>query len=74
MLSIGRGLAHAKHINNTYMSRFIMNSNNENSRLQELKAFLFLTVVLAPVIAIMLVGGYGFSVWISQMIFGPPGS
>lgn len=50
-------------------------SNEKNvSRGSELKAFLFLTVILAPIVAITLVGGYGFSVWISQMIFGPPGS
>jgi nitrate reductase NapE len=35
--------------------------------------FLFLTVVLAPVLAVATVGGYGFVVWMLQMIFGPPG-
>jgi nitrate reductase NapE len=35
--------------------------------------FLFLTVVLAPVLAIAVVGGYGFIVWMLQMIYGPPG-
>ena len=35
--------------------------------------FLFLTVVLAPVLAVAVVGGYGFVVWILQMIYGPPG-
>ena len=33
------------------------------TRGQELRAFLFLTVVLAPVLAVMVVGGYGFLVW-----------
>jgi nitrate reductase NapE len=42
-------------------------------RRRELLAFLFLTVVLAPVLAVAIVGGYGFLVWISQMIYGPPG-
>ena len=42
-------------------------------RRRELLAFLFLTVVLAPVLAVAVVGGYGFLVWISQMIYGPPG-
>jgi len=41
---------------------------------QELSAFLFLTVILAPILAVALVGGYGFTVWISQIIGGPPGS
>ena len=39
----------------------------------ELRAFLFLTVVLFPLLSVLLVSGYGFAVWIWQMIFGPPG-
>lgn len=39
---------------------------------KELKVFLFLTVVVAPVMAVMIVGGYGLMVWIYQMIAGPP--
>jgi nitrate reductase NapE len=45
----------------------------KESRGRELVMFLFLTVVLAPVLAVAAVGGYGFVVWILQMIFGPPG-
>jgi periplasmic nitrate reductase NapE len=44
-----------------------------SERRRELLAFLFLTVVLAPVLAVAIVGGYGFLIWISQMIYGPPG-
>ncbi len=43
------------------------------SRRRELAVFLFLTVVLAPVLAVATVGGYGFVVWMLQMIYGPPG-
>ncbi len=43
------------------------------TRTRELRAFLFLTVVLAPALTIALVGGYGFAVWILQLIAGPPG-
>ncbi len=43
------------------------------SKSDELKTFLFLTVVVAPVAAVVGVGGYGFAVWMSQIIFGPPG-
>jgi nitrate reductase NapE len=39
---------------------------------KELMVFLFLTVVVAPVMAVMIVGGYGLMVWIYQMIAGPP--
>ena len=38
----------------------------------ELKAFLFLTVVMAPVIAGLTIAGYGFLVWFYQMMAGPP--
>jgi periplasmic nitrate reductase NapE len=38
----------------------------------ELKAFLFLTVVMAPVIAGVVIGTYGLAVWIYQMFAGPP--
>jgi periplasmic nitrate reductase NapE len=39
---------------------------------QELRAFLFLTVITAPILAVMLVGGYGFIVWMTQLLSGPP--
>jgi periplasmic nitrate reductase NapE len=45
----------------------------KGSRGRELAMFLFLTVVLAPVLAVAAVGGYGFVVWMLQMIYGPPG-
>jgi nitrate reductase NapE len=41
---------------------------------QELRSFLFLSVVMAPVLAVAIVGGYGFLVWMVQMVAGPPGS
>ncbi len=41
---------------------------------EELKTFLLITVVLAPVLAVLIVSGFGFSIWISQLIFGPPGT
>lgn len=40
---------------------------------RELLSFLFLTVVLAPVLAVIIVGGYGLLVWLYQMLAGPPG-
>ena len=45
----------------------------KQKRQDELKLFLFLTVILAPIFSIMLIGSWGLVVWISQMIFGPPG-
>ena len=43
-------------------------------RRRELLVFLFLTVVLAPTLAVAIVGGYGFMVWMYQLFAGPPGS
>ena len=40
---------------------------------RELMLFLFLTVVLFPLLSVALVGGLGFVIWIYQMIMGPPG-
>lgn len=51
----------------------IPNDSGTNKK-DELKAFLFLTVILAPALAVAIVGSYGFSVWISQILTGPPGS
>jgi periplasmic nitrate reductase NapE len=45
----------------------------EADKKREWRAILLLGVILAPVLSIAIVGGYGFVVWISQMILGPPG-
>ena len=44
------------------------------TKAQELRSFLFLSVVMAPVLAVAIVGGYGFLVWMYQLFAGPPGS
>ena len=44
------------------------------TKAQELRSFLFLSVVTAPVLAVVLVSGYGFIVWMFQLVAGPPGS
>ena len=51
-----------------------MEGEEKFSKAQELRSFLFLSVVMAPVLAVIFVSGYGFVVWMSQLIFGPPGS
>jgi nitrate reductase NapE len=42
------------------------------TRAQELRSFLFLTVVMAPAITFLAVAGYGFLVWMGQLVAGPP--
>ena len=39
---------------------------------QELRSFLLLTIVMAPVLTAMIIAGYGFFVWMLQVIAGPP--
>lgn len=43
------------------------------TKAEEVKSFLFLTAVLAPFLAVMIVAGYGFLVWMYQVFAGPPG-
>jgi periplasmic nitrate reductase NapE len=42
-------------------------------RRMEVYAFLIVTAVLMPGLAIATVGGYGLTVWIYQIFTGPPG-
>ena len=43
------------------------------TRREELVAFVILAVLIWPILAVGIVGGYGFLVWMYQIIFGPPG-
>lgn len=49
-----------------------MNEEIKGQKKKEQHAFLFLTVVLAPMLAVVIVGGYGLLVWLYQMFAGPP--
>jgi periplasmic nitrate reductase NapE len=42
------------------------------SRSRETRVFLFLTIVMAPLMAIALVGSYGLLIWLYQLFLGPP--
>jgi nitrate reductase NapE len=39
----------------------------------ELIVFAIIAAFIWPVVAVGVVGGYGFLVWMSQLILGPPG-
>lgn len=43
------------------------------SRREELVAFIVLAIIIWPILAVGVVGGYGFLVWMFQLIYGPPG-
>jgi periplasmic nitrate reductase NapE len=40
---------------------------------REAWVFAFLAFVVWPFIAVAVVGGYGFIVWVTQILTGPPG-
>ena len=48
-------------------------STRSSRRRMEIFAFLFLTAVLMPALAIATVGSYGLADWIYQIVAGPPG-
>ena len=39
---------------------------------RELAVFIFLTFILAPLLAVAIVATFGFSVWMYQLFAGPP--
>jgi nitrate reductase NapE len=43
------------------------------TRREEMLVFLTLAVLIWPVIAVGVVGGLGFLIWMWQLVFGPPG-
>ena len=51
-----------------------MEGRQTYTKAQELRSFLLLAVVMAPVLAGIIVTGYGFLVWMYQLVAGPPGS
>ncbi|WP_432470127.1 periplasmic nitrate reductase, NapE protein [Amphritea sp. HPY] len=48
-------------------------TDEKPSLFQESKAFLLITAVLLPLLTVTLIAGYGFTVWFSQLLLGPPG-
>jgi nitrate reductase NapE len=42
------------------------------TKADERRAFVLLAVVLFPVLSVAIVGGYGFLVWMYQLVYGPP--
>jgi periplasmic nitrate reductase NapE len=49
-----------------------MTDDDKLRRTEEWRTWVFLTVVLAPVLAVAIVGSYGLAVWIYQLFAGPP--
>lgn len=49
-----------------------MGTSELEERRKERNVFIFLTVFLAPIISAAIVGILGFTIWISQILTGPP--
>lgn len=43
------------------------------TRRDELIVFMIIVALVWPVTAVAVVGGYGFAVWMYQVVAGPPG-
>jgi nitrate reductase NapE len=50
-----------------------VNEQPPSRRRSELVTFFALAFGIWPLIAVGVVGGYGFAVWMWQIVFGPPG-
>ena len=63
----------AARTSNSSLSADLRPPADGTTRRRELAMFLLLAVFIWPVLSVAVVGGYGFVVWMSQMILGPPG-
>jgi nitrate reductase NapE len=51
----------------------LANARVPSQRRAELLRFFVLAFGIWPMIAVGVVGGFGFAVWMWQIVFGPPG-
>jgi periplasmic nitrate reductase NapE len=57
----------------TEVSQSSQNASPPPSRRDELLVFAIIAALIWPIVAVGVVGGYGFLVWMYQIVFGPPG-
>ncbi|NLS13423.1 trimethylamine N-oxide reductase system protein TorE [Vibrio sp. SM6] len=56
------------------MSKQPLTAEEKREKSDESLAFITIAVVLFPLLSVILIGGYGFIVWMLQLfVFGPPG-
>lgn len=46
---------------------------SEHRKRHEFRLFIFIIVFLFPILAVAIVSSYGFLIWMSQVLMGPPG-
>ena len=49
----------------------LAHTDNEQRR-KEWRLFIFIIVFLFPILSVAIVGGYGFVIWMYQLLAGPP--
>ena len=49
-------------------------ARDPNRRTEEFRTWLFLSLIMAPILAVLIVSGFGFAVWMYQLFAGPPGA
>jgi len=55
------------------MTRRLATTPEEKQRqTEEWRTWLFFTVFMAPILAVLAVSGWGFVVWMYQLLAGPP--
>ena len=50
------------------MNQSVLEEHEESRQKQEAKLFLFLVIFLFPMLAVAIVGSYGFAVWMIDLI------
>ena len=60
-------------VDNSSRKRTPQTPEERQEKKRELLVFLFLAGILFPILAVLVVSGYGFAVWIFQIFAGPPG-
>ena len=56
----------------TLAERVAEAENEPQRKTEEFRTWLFLSLVMAPVLAVLIVSTFGFIVWFYQLIAGPP--
>lgn len=46
--------------------------HSHDQKKKEWRLFVFIIVFLFPILSVALVGGYGFVIWMYQLLMGPP--
>ncbi|KAA0944748.1 MULTISPECIES: periplasmic nitrate reductase, NapE protein [unclassified Pseudomonas] len=49
-----------------------LDKERKSERRKETRLFVFLVACLFPLLSVAIVGSYGFIIWFSQMLYGPP--